>query len=522
MAAQTAMRLGIDFGTTRTIVAAAVSGRYPLASFETARGFTDYLPGLASFDGGELRLGWEARPGSDDGLVRALRSIKRAVSTLGPEDSVRQLDERLNALDLTTAYLDFLRRMLLERSNLELSPNEPLEAMVAVPANASSRQRYLTLEAFRRAGFRVLGMISEPTAAAIEFAQRNLGAIGQRTPKRYVVVYDLGGGTFDTSAVSLKGRRYDLIHSEGIARLGGDDFDEVIYRMALEAAKLDPRDVSDTERTWLLEMCREAKEALTPSSRKMLVDVGAVIADREPVTLEVAAVYDACQPLVESTLQMLDRVFHKLSAFGIDPHNPRELGAIYLVGGATGFPPVAKSLRQRHKRKIQLAPEPHASTAVGLAIAADPDSAIYVREAVTRHFGVWREGDGGREKVFDWIFAKDSSEPGPGSAVVTRCYRPAHAAGHLRFLEASELTAAGEPAGDITPWGDFFFPYDPALRAVADLARFTGERRDALDEQIVETYRYTADGRVEVAIENATRGYAKRFCVELRTPPAER
>jgi hypothetical protein len=71
-------------------------------------------------------------------------------------------------LELLTAFLGELRRAVLERSNLEISG--PLEVMVAVPANAASRQRWLTLEAFRRAGWQPIGLINEPTAAAIEFA----------------------------------------------------------------------------------------------------------------------------------------------------------------------------------------------------------------------------------------------------------------------------------------------------------------------------------------------------------------
>ena len=170
-------------------------------------------------------------------------------------------------------YLKELRRALLDDSNLDLDGVEPLEAMVAVPANASTRQRYLTLEAFARAGFHVLGLVSEPTAAAIEFARHNLGAIGRRSPKRYVVVYDLGGGTFDVSAVSLAGRRFELISSEGIVELGGNDFDELILRMSLEAAQLEPSELSPPERVRMLEACRQAKESLNPSSRRLLVEL---------------------------------------------------------------------------------------------------------------------------------------------------------------------------------------------------------------------------------------------------------
>jgi len=60
---------------------------------------------------------------------------------------------------------------------------------------------------------------------------------------------------------------------------------------------------------------------------------------------------------------MLDRVFQSLTSFGIDPENPRELGAVYLVGGATAFPAVTRALRDKYKRKVQLAPQPHAAEA---------------------------------------------------------------------------------------------------------------------------------------------------------------
>jgi hypothetical protein len=217
------------------------------------------------------------------------------------------------------------------------------------------------------------------------------------------------------------------------------------------------------------------------------------------------------EPLVERTIVMLERVFSSLTRFGIDPENPRELGAVYLVGGATAFPAVTRALRDRYKRKVQLAPQPHAATAIGLAIAADPDAALFVREAVTRHFGVWREGDAGRDKVFDPILRKGELPDGD-AFVIERSYRPQHAVGHLRFLECSELSDGGQPCGDLTPWGDIYFPYDPALRGVSDLAAAAAQRRPELwEEEIVERYRYGADGTVTVAIENRTRGYAESF-----------
>jgi molecular chaperone DnaK (HSP70) len=514
------MRLGIDFGTTRTVVAGCVKGRYPVAQFETPRGYVDYLPGIAFAHGNDLEYGWESVTGDNSG--RTLRSIKRVVGQLRPDDPVPGLEEQRVALELVTDYLRYVRRMLVERSNLLLDAEEPLEAMVAVPANSNTGQRYLTVEAFNRAGFRVIGMLNEPTAAAIEFAHENLGGVGRRSPKRYVVVYDLGGGTFDTSAVSLVDRRFELLRTEGIGALGGDDFDEIILNLALEQARreggaIDASQVDLSLRSRLLELCREAKEGLGPSSRKLMVDLGQVLPEAATVVLDTNEVYEHCQPLIDRTIDLLDRVFASLNVFGIDVNNPRELGAIYLVGGATAFPPVGRALRKLHKRKIQMAPQPHAATAVGLAIAADPDSGVFIRESVTRNFGVWREGEAGREKVFDPILLKDTRAPDDAPIVVERSYWPVHSIGHLRFVECTDLDERGQPAGDLTPWANLYFPYDPSLAQVEDLSQVPVRRGDSpVGGEIVETYTYAADGSLTITIQNRSHGYQRRFVVPWR------
>ena len=510
------MRLGIDFGTTRTVVAAVDGGRYPVAIFDTPRGLTDYLPGLAFASESVIDFGFEPERLSDS--TQALRSIKRVIGTLAPDDPVPGITAHTAAQSLATQYLRFVRRMLVEQSNLDIDPAEPLEAMVAVPANSNTGQRFVTVESFTRAGFHVVGMLNEPTAAAIEFAHRNLGAIGKRSPKRYVVVYDLGGGTFDTSAVSLTERRFELLRSEGIGQLGGDDFDEIIFNYALEMVDLDPASISASNRSRLLEHCREAKESLSPSSRKLMIDFGRVLPSGSAVLLDVDEIYQRCQPLIERTLTLLERILGSLTSFGIDPNNTRELGAVYLVGGATSFPPVSRALRKLYRRKIQMAPQPHAATAVGLAIACDPDAGIFVREAITRHFGVWREGEGGRAKIFDPILLKDTALNEHDSIRIERRYHPAHRVGHLRYMECTEIDGHGQPSGDLTPWGDLYFPYDPALVDAADLDKLAALRCDGLEgEEIIETYEYGAKGGVSISIENRTHGYCRRYSVPWGT-----
>lgn len=512
------MRLGIDFGTTRTVIAAVRGGRYPIASFRTDAGFVEYLPGLAAVEPGRREFGTDALDRFYGDVAASatgtplVRSVKAAVTGHAPDDAVRTAGGgNLSALDLVTEYLVYVRRMLLEHSNLDIDPHEPLEAMVAVPAQASTRQRYLTLEAFGRAGFSVLGLVNEPTAGAIEFARHTLSVLSNRSPKRYVVVYDLGGGTFDTAAVSLVDRRFDLIASEGIAKLGGNDFDELIAEFLLEDTGSTRNEIGERRYTHLLERCRHAKEQLTPASRKLLVDVAGILSGHSHMVLDVGPIYEAAEPLVARTVAKVHELLGQLKDHGIDPENPRELGAVYLVGGSVELPVVQRALRREFGRKVQLSPEPHAATAVGLAIAADEDAEIFLREAPTRHFGVWREGEYGREKVFDPIIEKRTELDARGSYSVERTYFPAHPVGLLRFVECTGLDDERQPTGEVTPWDSVFFPYDPALAGTKDLAAHVKERREVLGQEIVETYEYAPSGMIRVRIENKTAGYSREF-----------
>lgn len=504
------MRLGIDFGTTRTVVAAARKGRYPVASFQTENGFVDFLPGAATFGDSGVLCG-DAADASPSG--RRIRSVKASVRNAMPDAPMAE--GSLTALSLTTEYLRYVRRMIMEKSNLRVRPGEPLEATVAVPAHASTRQRYLTLEAFQAAGFRVLGLVNEPTAGAVEYVHHCLGQLSHRSPKRYVIVYDLGGGTFDTAAVSLRENRFDLIGAEGDNSIGGDQFDEIIATHAVEAAGQRRQSLSKEEWMLLLDCARAAKEGLSPNAKKIFVECADVL--EEELLLDLAPIYEECSPLVDRTLHAMGTLLKGLEARGIDPENSRELGAVYLVGGSTLFPLVQRQLRKRFGRKVQIAPQPHASTAVGLAIASDEDAGIFVREAPTRHFGVWREGEGGLEKIFDPIIEKKHGVRVDGPLRIYRSYHPAHAVGRLRFVECTDLDQERTPGGEVTPWDSVLFPYDPDLRQCQDLSQFLDRRDDRLAaEEILETYEYAATGLVRVQIENKTHGYAREYILGKR------
>jgi hypothetical protein len=130
-----------------------------------------------------------------------------------------------------------------------------------------------------------------------------------------------------------------------------------------------------------------------------------------------------------------------------------------------------------------------------------------VREAATRHFGVWREAAGGADKIFDPLIGKATAAP----LVVERRYHPTHAVGHLRFLECGALDAKGQPVHDLVPWKDIYFPYDPALPE-ADLPAHAHDKRPDLHGTVIaERYTYNPDGTISVKIENTSRGYSRTY-----------
>jgi len=503
------MRLGVDFGTTRTAVAGQEGGNYPVYSFFWKGELKEYIPSVVAAKEGKLYFGWEAVDLFSEPDAFLLRSLKRLAGHLRPEDPL-DLGPGVSVtmLDLTTGFLSHLKGMILKHSNIPLRKKTPLEVVVATPANANSNQRYITLEAFKRAGFNVLAALNEPSAAAVEFLHRYLKNMGPKSPKKYVAVYDLGGGTFDTSVVGIQERHHDVVAHEGIARLGGDDFDEVILELVLEEAGMTRHHLSPSDLTRLLEECRERKEGLKANTRKMVIDLGTVVKGKRPVVLETALVYDRCRALIESSLDSLQRLLRHV---GDHPEDNRSLAAVYLVGGSVAFPPVSRVLRDAYPNKVKTSPFPHAATAIGLAVAGDREAPIKVQETVSRHFGLWREK--GKDKCFDPIFLKDRKvDFDTGRLKVSRTYRPVHNIGLLRYMECSALGQEGEPEGDIALWKDVYFPYDPGLRNRKDLRRVPVQVLPELSSQeVTETYEYDEQGLIRVEIENRTSGYRKHF-----------
>lgn len=515
------MRLGIDFGTTRIIVAFVDRGNYPVVSFDAPDGTArEWFPPLVAVKDQKRVYGWEAWAAQEEGGWTVVRSLKRALEGAGPETLVQIASQTIPMLQLLGELFSALRTNLLESSNLPSPGGGPLEVMLGVPANANSNQRFLTAEAFRQAGFQVLGILNEPSAASIEFGHRDRNS-RQKKSKSQILVYDLGGGTFDASLVELNESGQGVIASEGISALGGDDFDEILAELALEAAGIaaPERDsLSQAETFHLHEECREKKEGLHPNTRNISIDLGTVREGWPEVSLPVADFYERCQPLVQETLHatedLLEAHGYGGSATSDSTQAQKHLEALYVTGGGSELPIVARMLREVFGRRVKRSAYTRSATAIGLAIQADAQAGYVLRDKFSRHFGVWREAEGGRSVIFDPLFCKGTPLPAPGEPplVESRQYTPVHNVGHFRYLECSHLTQEGRPAGDITVWDDIRFAFDPALKNDPDLSRIPVSHLDGgTHPQAEENYSCDAGGTVKVTIANLSAGYSRSY-----------
>jgi molecular chaperone DnaK len=492
------MRIGIDFGTTRIVIAAADRGNYPLVNFETPDGrVRDWFPPIVAISKEKRLYGWEALEQRGKAGWTILRSLKRWLKDAGPHSDVEIAGHRLNLGLAITEMMTALRREIVESSSLGAGKSEALEAMLGIPANANSNQRFLTAEAARAAGFEVLGLLNEPSAAAVEFTYRNSRDRKNRA-KGGLLVYDLGGGTFDVSLVALGESEHSVIASDGISNLGGDDFDETLALLALaQANRPEPQEESLTAAEWytLFDECREKKESLNPNSRKITIDLERVREDWKEVSIGVNAFYERCRPLVESSRKVVEDL--------LAAHPQRTIDTLYLTGGGSELPSVARVLRETFGTRVRRSAYMRSATAIGLAIRAEGQEDRPLRDQFTKNFGVWREGDDGRNVVFDVIFHRGARLPSRGDEPlrIVRSYHPAHNIGHFRYLECAQLGANNQPEGEINNWDEVRVAFDPTLRSASDLTdqpvrRFAAAQTLWMEEE----YTCNANGEVKVKI----------------------
>jgi molecular chaperone DnaK (HSP70) len=484
------VKLGIDFGTTRIIVAAADRGNYPIIDFDTPDGTCGWFPSLIAVRGAEVRFGWDAWRMQTEPDWTILRSVKRRLEQSGTGTRLTIGGHEFLLVDL----IGGLTRTLYEALRVRFGANVPLEAMLGVPANANGNQRFLTMDAFQNAGFQVMGLLNEPSAAAIEYGHR-------QKMKGRLLVYDLGGGTFDASLVEMADGVHTVLAADGISNFGGDDFDLALAELAVGKEGL--YSLTIAELFLLLDECRRQKEALHSNSRRIVLDLDTIRDGMGQTTVAVGDFYEVCRPLLEESVRIAARLADK-----------REIEALYVTGGGSELPPVARLLREEFGRKVKRSEYMRSATAIGLAIQADAESGYKLREMFHRNFAVWRESEAGARMILDRIFARGTRLPEVGEPRVTvrRVYRPIHNVGNFRYLEASQINAENLPKGDIMVWDEIRFPFDPDLADATSLESIPVHKSPNAETQEIEEL-YTCDpaGAVTVKIRNVTSNYEREF-----------
>ncbi len=344
--------VGIDLGTTNSEIAVYQDDRPLVLADERGRVMLPSVVGVS--ETGELLVGEEARNQSVLHPERTVRSIKRRMGT----DARVRLGERDYApQEISAIILSRLKEMAQRHLGGPVR-----RAVITVPAYFSDAQRQATREAGEIAGLEVMRIINEPTAAALVYEA------AQHQGKR-ILVYDLGGGTFDVSVVRIEGGVVEVISSHGNNQLGGDDFDEKIVAHVLEHLKLKHGvSVSDQPQAMarILRSAETAKKQLSDHPYARIEEEYLAVKDGKPVNLSLELSRDEYEemimPFIEETLGAIH------VALGSADLTSSQVDEILLVGGATRTPLIRRRLVEAFGREPRGEVDPDLCVAMGAAI----------------------------------------------------------------------------------------------------------------------------------------------------------
>jgi len=348
--------LGIDLGTTNSEVAAWVEGRGRVEVL--GPGGNKVLPscvGLAA--DGTLLVGEPARNQALLAPGRTLRSFKRE---MGSATKLRLGERTLSPQEASALVL----RTLVDWAEAQLG-HRPERAVITVPAYFSDAQRLATREAGELAGLEVVRILNEPTAASLAYGHGE-------GPPRTLLVYDLGGGTFDVSIVRIEGEVTEVLASHGDNRLGGDDFDRALAeRLANEFEKqhgIDLRKDHDLAWSRLCWAAERAKRTLSYEPYASIREDNLAQRAGTPLHLDCELSREQYEQLIDPLLERtLESVHRAIQDSGV---KVAALDGILLVGGAARTPAIAQLLRERTGIEPSRSVHPDLCVALGAGVLA--------------------------------------------------------------------------------------------------------------------------------------------------------
>ena len=344
--------IGIDLGTTNSEVAVVRDG---LPVVLTDDDGDPILPSVVGLDAeGRLLVGKPARNQFVLAPERTVRSIKRR---MGEEVTVTLGEKRYSPQEISAIIL----RTLKQRAERALG-HPVTKAVITVPAFFNEGQRDATREAGELAGLEVVRIINEPTAAVLTY--------DPNPPERErLLVYDLGGGTFDVSIAQVEAGVVEILASHGDTKLGGDDFDQLLLDMVCGRFQakhgIDLRE-SAAARSRALRAVEDAKKRLSTEAVAAIEEEFIAEAKGVPLHLRLEIdrdeYEDLIEPLLNRTLECLDKAMTDAALLA------NQIDKVVLVGGATRTPMVHRLLLERLGRPVHAEIEPDLAVAMGAAV----------------------------------------------------------------------------------------------------------------------------------------------------------
>jgi len=328
------LAIGIDLGTTNSLVATVRSGMAAVLSDELGR---PLLPSIVRYaPQGVSAIGYEAQAQQSvdpkNTIVSVKRFMGRGVKDIAHIESMPyDFQDTEGMVRLRTAagvktpveISAEILRVLRLRAEASLG-GELSGAVITVPAYFDDAQRQATKDAARLAGLNLLRLLNEPTAAAIAYGLDNAS-------EGIYAVYDLGGGTFDISILKLSKGVFEVLATGGDSALGGDDFDQRVFCWIIEEAKLAPLSHSDAR--LLLMRAREAKEYLTyHGEAPVTVKLGS--GEYVDVKLTTEVFGEITRTLVQKTLAPTRKALRDAGL------SFEEIKGVVMVGGSTRMPQI--------------------------------------------------------------------------------------------------------------------------------------------------------------------------------------
>jgi len=358
------LAVGIDLGTTNSLVAAVRSGVATVLADPQGR---PLLPSIVRYGKGKVEVGYPAQARQSEDPTNTIVSVKRFMGR-----GVKDVDHLQNApydfvdapgmLQLRTVagvkspveVSAEILRVLRERAEASLG-GSLAGAVITVPAYFDDAQRQATKDAGKLAGLNVLRLLNEPTAAAIAYGLDNAS-------EGVFAVYDLGGGTFDLSILKLSKGVFEVVATSGDSMLGGDDFDQRVFCWIVEEAKLQP--LSPRDMRLLLVKAREAKEYLTVHEEANItarLSTGDVV----DVTLDTETFCRITHTLVQKTLAPVRKALRDAG------FSAKDVQGVVMVGGATRMPQIQRAVAEFFQRDPLNNLDPDKVVALGAAMQAN-------------------------------------------------------------------------------------------------------------------------------------------------------